>query len=121
MAAVAAANAVDRDQNAGDKDGLRNFEAPPIWNGVEPARNWKRCRQEARKWHMETDVADKKHGLRFCRSLRGDAKLLIELSLNVEDINGADGFGRVMKCFDVNYSNLVDIRKELAADGNLTA
>ena len=68
-AATAAMAALD-----GDKNGRTSFDPPPVWDGVDPARIWRRCRRYATLWHMDTDLAVGKHGTRFYRSLIGDAK-----------------------------------------------
>ena len=100
----------------GDKNGMKNFDQPPVWDGADPAKQWRRCRRDVWLWHMDTDLDTSKHGTRFYRSLIGDAKGAAECGLTDEDIVGEEGFDNILKFFDTSYTVFMEIADDVDFD-----
>ena len=81
---------------ARDRDGVRDREPPPSYDGNDPEGTFKTSEKNVRLWEFETDIPKRKQGAKLLRSLSGMAQLAVE-EMEFEEIASEDGVRNVMK------------------------
>eukprot|EP00435_Cladocopium_sp_Y103_P019395 s2098_g4.t1 len=79
-----------------DRDGVRDREPPPTYDGQDPEGTFKTFEKNVRLWEWETDIPRRKQGAKLLRGLTGMAQLAVE-NMEFEEIATEDGVRNVMK------------------------
>ena len=81
---------------ARDRDGVRDREPPPSYDGNDPEGTFKAFEKNVKLWEFETDIPKRKQGAKLLRSLSGMAQLAVE-EMEFEEIASEDGVRNIMK------------------------
>ncbi len=76
---------------------------PPSWDGVEPSSTFPVFEKNVRLWEFETELDEKKRGVRLLRCLSGVARAAAD-SLDFDDLTTNKGVQNIMECLKEQFA-----------------
>lgn len=76
---------------------------PPTWDGVDPTVTFPVFEKNVRLWEFESELDEKKRGVRLLRSLTGVARAAAD-SLEFEDVATQKGVSNIMSCLKEHFA-----------------
>jgi len=76
---------------------------PPTWDGVDPTVTFPVFVKNVRLWEFESELDEKKRGVRLLRSLTGVARAAAD-SLEFEDVATQKGVSNIMSCLKEHFA-----------------
>ena len=76
---------------------------PPSWDGLEPSSTFPVFEKNVRLWEFETELEEKKRGVRLLRCLTGVARAAAD-SLDFDDITAVKGVQNIMECLKEQFA-----------------
>ena len=89
--------------SAGGKEPL-----PPTWDGVDPTVTFPVFEKNVRLWEFESELDEKKRGVRLLRSLTGVARAAAD-SLEFEDVATQKGVSNIMSCLREHFAPHLEV------------
>ena len=81
---------------------------PPTWDGHERALQFPVFEKNVRLWEFESEVEEKKRGVRLLRSLSGVARAAAD-SLEFEKIADVNGVKNIMECLRRHFAPHLEV------------
>ena len=81
---------------------------PPSWDGLDPTVTFPVYEKNVRLWEFESELEEKKRGVRLLRSLTGVARAAAD-SLEFEDVATQKGVSNIMKCLKENFAPHLEV------------
>ena len=81
---------------------------PPSWDGLDPTVTFPVYEKNVRLWEFESELDEKKRGVRLLRSLTGVARAAAD-SLEFEDVATQKGVSNIMKCLKENFAPHLEV------------
>lgn len=89
--------------NLGGKEPL-----PPTWDGADPTATFPVFEKNVRLWEFESELDEKKRGVRLLRSLTGVARAAGD-SLEFEDVATHKGVSNIMSCLREHFAPHLEV------------
>lgn len=84
---------------ARDREGYRDRDPPPTWDGLDPDSTFKTFEKNVRLWEHESDIPRNRRGAKLLRALTGTAQPATEdmdFEETFEEITTEDGVRNIM-------------------------
>ena len=81
---------------------------PPTWDGVDPTATFPVYEKNVKLWEFESELDEKKRGVRLLRSLTGVARAAAD-SLEFEDVATQKGVSNLMKCLKEHFAPHLEV------------
>ena len=82
--------------------------APPSWDGSEPSLQFAVFKKNVRLWEFESELEERKRGVRLLRSLTGVARAAAD-SLEFEEITSAKGVANILECLERQFAPHLEV------------
>lgn len=76
---------------------------PPTWDGLEPSSTFPVFEKNVKLWEFETELEEKKRGVRLLRCLSGVARAAAD-SLDFDDLTTSKGVQNIMECLKEQFA-----------------
>ena len=76
---------------------------PPSWDGLEPSSTFPVFEKNVRLWEFETELDEKKRGVRLLRCLSGVARAAAD-SLDFDQLTTSKGVQNIMECLKEQFA-----------------
>ena len=83
-------------QGAAGEWSYKDKDPPPSWDGQDPELTFRQFEKNVKLWEFETDIPERKRGIKLMRALTGQALLAVE-DMEIEELTTDEGLKNVLK------------------------